>query len=41
MRRLIEHTKFPKQQIEMDEVLNRYGLTREKLAEVADDEMED
>ncbi len=38
LRRLIEHLKSGSPLIDMDEVLKRYGLSRESLAEAPDDD---
>ncbi|MQL51801.1 hypothetical protein GFC01_05895 [Desulfofundulus thermobenzoicus] len=40
MRRLIEHSKSPKSLVAMNDVLKRFNVTREELAEVPDDEVD-
>ncbi|MDN5327177.1 MAG: hypothetical protein PWP41_1873 [Moorella sp. (in: firmicutes)] len=40
LRRLAENAKTPENLIEIDEVLKRFGITREELAEEPGDEME-
>ncbi|GEA15486.1 hypothetical protein E308F_17300 [Moorella sp. E308F] len=40
LRRLAENAKTPERLLEMDEVLERFGITREELAEASGDEME-
>ncbi|WP_338835874.1 type II toxin-antitoxin system Phd/YefM family antitoxin [Neomoorella thermoacetica] len=40
LRRLAENAETPERLLEMDEVLERFGITREELAEAPGDEME-
>ena len=37
IRRLVEHLKSPRELLDMDEVLKRFGVTREELERMPDD----